>query len=547
MSKFFCFRNRNLLLFFLFLGSATAFANGSGSGPSSAKGRPRSGSIGVPPYTVQNPEILSVMYDAKERGTRVGVRFSVVDSKGAPVNQLRPGETGQFRIFLDGVEETSFETLSDATSVAPKIGITMVLDTSLSMERAKALAPMKRAAEHFESRLKSSSNIYTINYYTFSTDVKRIPNLKSLNPTESTGRFTSLYSAVKTAITENPNNIILLFSDGADNKSIDNTQARVASVREIQDLIESRKTVIHTVKLGLEDSNDMQGVSNREVLSRISKYGSLRMEADPERLVDAFEAVAQSIPYPYFFSYLCPRTSPGSYKLTIEIDGDGRATDRTSWKADAKFDLPFVIGNQPVNSNPWPAPGQGQAPAGNRDPSMYPVLVPSYQGSDIWPSNWNVMKHFFDQQNGGHRLIRAEHTQNWDFGSLRVSFTNVDLQSSPGWVRAVVSVSGPEADVNALVESSKRSIDSVRIGLVQHQISAAREVVWDSLGWIFFLPTAVENLGNGTAVSSSRVELKLRDRMLGRSQYLSVTGDYFDRTGTWRLLQVTQGSLEGFR
>lgn len=337
--------------------------------------------VSDPKLVVANPMITKIAYDAEKDGTRIGLTFSVTDKSGKPVNTLKAGRDGNFKVFIDQVEETSFETLQDNSVTRPPMGITLVLDTSYSMEDQAALRKMKDAAQKFVSRLSSSSSPFNFQYYQFATQVQKIESLKEINTQKAFGQFTSLYSALKIAIDAHPQNVILLFTDGADNKSPDNRQVIVNTVDEIQQLIEQHKTVIHTVKLGIEESNDSKGVDNKEILRRVSANGSLRYVVKADELVQAFEEVAAKMAYPYYFEYLCPRTRAGSYKILLQIDRQGVASDKSRFNPEASFELPFeIFGNDNRHFN---VPGAASIPL-----LWTPIFYPTPDGRSWALKKW---------------------------------------------------------------------------------------------------------------------------------------------------------------
>ncbi len=174
-------------------------------------------------------------------------------------------------------------------------GITIILDTSYSMELQGALPVMKQAARRFVSKIREENKDATFQYYQFANEVERLDSLSDLDDKKSSGRFSALYSALAIAMARHPNNTILLFTDGADNKSPDNRQLPIQTLDEIVQQIDKKKTVIHTVKLGIEESNDSKGVDNREALAALSKYGRLYTAKDSLELAKQFEESARVI------------------------------------------------------------------------------------------------------------------------------------------------------------------------------------------------------------------------------------------------------------
>jgi hypothetical protein len=476
---------------------------------------------------VLNPQVTMVAFDPKEKGTRVNLQFSLLDEKGMPVNGLRPGRNGQFRVFFNGVEETSFETLTDASHLAPTVGITMVLDTSLSMQDQDALKPMRRAAERFVAQLSGSNQKFRFNYYQFATDVQRISNLGQINTDKAFGRFTSLYSALKIAIEQNPNDIILLFTDGADNKSIDNEQMRVQSIGDVETLIKNRQTIVHTVKLGVEDSNDLQGVPNKQVLQRLSVNGSVRYSEQPDEIVRAFEAIAAKIPSPYFFSYLCPRTSPGKYTLGIETDSDGVASDRGRWTTDVKFELPFEIG-QPIPAvNPF-------------TDSWYPILRPEINLQGQLTSTWSLagFSPELGHPNGGQMTFLPSNR----IGSIAAAFETVSVDATNQTARIKYSISGSEAEMRALTDLSNSTRDTIEI-----RITLMRTGFNGNYEWSTLIADSIK-LGNRTlqgqqASAEGYYTVSLFQVKNFMANSLAITGEYIDSQGRLKVFSVKEQSL----
>ncbi len=489
--------------------------------------------VNNPTLIVSNPMISKIAYDAEKEGTRIGLTFLVSDLEGKPVNGLKAGRNGNFKVFIDGVEETSFETLTDKSISRPPVGITLVLDTSYSMEDQEALGRMKSAAEKFVSKLTSSSSPFNFEYYQFATHVQKIENLKAINTKKAFGQFTSLYSALKIAIEAHPQNIVLLFSDGADNKSPDNAEAAVESVNVIEQLIEKHKTVIHTVKLGIEESNDSKGIDNKEILKRASKNGSLRYVASADELVRAFEDVASKVAYPYYFEYLCPRTKPGSYRIMLQIDRKGTASDRKQFNPEASFELPFELyGN---DSRYFMLPGSAAQKI-----FWEPILFPSNGGG-----HWDLKLYANEGES-----TRLKQVNPADLSDMTVSFRDIRFDFAKDEVSFVVVYSGPEPVVRASYLAVKNH-DSVGPETFIYQFDLWTPVgkmyqstSWQSLRTFMYSKEGIEfkELANGMAeISLKPMSLKVNLRP-NVTTYVQVTSSFSSNNKQF-VLGVNEASL----
>jgi hypothetical protein len=478
--------------------------------------------------SVIEPRVTSAIYDSKEKGTRVRLSFKVLDQKtGRPVNTLTSGRKGQFRVFQNDVRETSFETLTDSATTAPSVDVVFVLDTSLSMEDSKALRPMKSAARELERRLKNSKMLFRFHYYQFATEVKKMNSLNDLSDKNALSRFTSLYSAVKTAMTNHPDAIIVLFSDGADNRSIDNDTKPVESVDELEKLITEAKTQIHTVKLGIEDSNDFNGVDNREVLKRISQFGSLRYAPDPKSLTSKFVEVVDSIAYPYSFEYLSPRVAPGTYSLKIEIDRDGVADDNTKWKADTSFTVEYKILSDEEKF----------AAIRSSRISMTRRVVPfvNYGGGRYTISQYDFQNEFSTSNLTG------------ILSSAVIYFRNVNLDPDTREIDARISISGPTSTMLAMLDGQNKgersglriSFSTIRVGVLDKA-----SVFLDGDPTIIYLDHIVEQdriTANFRVVGESN-----KDSNFYLNRQLAVAGDFVDRVGNLQIFSWHTNALAGF-
>ncbi len=272
--------------------------------------------VAKPTLEFRNLRVVEVRADAKTRSTRVRVSFEVF-SAGKTISGL---SEKNFWAFEDGIPATS-ESLTNAIAEDIRVPVILLLDTSLSMYEAGAVAELKQAASRFIERLEPEG--YAVRIMKFDTDVKLVKSVNSISDS-SEGRWTSLYAAIDQALRENEKAIIVVFSDGADNYSQNHG---VASLEDVEQQIGDR--TVHAIGFGnLQNEYDRQGVSASEALRRLTRNGSIAVAAEATDFDRVFSDLSDRLRSVYLFDYFSPNLS-GDHTLEIQVSYGGQ-TARTS-------------------------------------------------------------------------------------------------------------------------------------------------------------------------------------------------------------------------
>lgn len=274
-------------------------------------------------------EVVSSHYDAAEQATRVNVRFSVVDEDDRPVNDL---EYQNFAIWEDHVLATS-ESYSVTSGEIPPVGITVLLDSSKSMydagpegSQSNAVVEIKRMARDFVTSLHGQGP-FQFSFYRFAADLVEIPTVDAVLDNYSAGRsgggdrWTALYYAVHEAIERHPDNVIVIFSDGADNYS--QNRGGVDLERVTQRINEHGTPVFAIGSGNSENEYDRSGISGAKALRRVCHNGSMRLATDPDALEELLDDIHDQVRVRYTISYFSPNLG-GEHRLRIRV----RAHDR---------------------------------------------------------------------------------------------------------------------------------------------------------------------------------------------------------------------------
>ena len=269
-----------------------------------------------PTLEFRNLRVVNVTADAKTQATRVRIGFEIFRA-GKTVSGL---SKRNFQAFEDGVRATS-ESLTGATAEDIRVPVTLLLDTSLSMYEAGAVAELKQAALTFVERLESSG--YAVKIMKFDTEIKVLDSINRISASGE-GRWTSLYAAIDRAIRENENAIVVVFSDGADNYSQNHG---VASLEKVKQQIGDR--VVHAIGFGnLQEEYDRQDVSALEALQQLSVNGSIELATEATEFGRVFSDLSDRLRSVYLFDYFSPNLS-GDHTLEIQVSHGGQ-TARTS-------------------------------------------------------------------------------------------------------------------------------------------------------------------------------------------------------------------------
>lgn len=272
-----------------------------------------------PTLEFRNLRVVEVAADAETQSTRVRVGFEVFRA-GKTVSGL---SKGNFRAFEDGLPATS-ESLTKAIAEDIYVPVTLLLDTSLSMYEAGAIAGLKQAALKFVEMLERTG--FAVRIMKFNTTVESLDSINSISDS-SEGRWTSLYSAIDSAIRENEKAIVVVFSDGADNYSQNHG---IASLEDVEQRIGDH--VVHAIGFGnLQNENDRQGVPALDALRRLSINGSVELAAEAADFNRVFSDLFDRLRSVYLFDYFSPNLS-GDHTLEIEVSYGGQTARTTPIK-----------------------------------------------------------------------------------------------------------------------------------------------------------------------------------------------------------------------
>ncbi len=287
---------------------------------------------------IEDLKVVGVRPSPKTGGRLVTVQFKVLEDtsdegdgeedRERPVNDLIiGGEKGNFHIFEDQAQEVSGEVqLAGDSELENKLGVALVLDTSFSMERAKALGEMKRAAKRFVNRLENTRRPYEFRYYRFANEVDSLRNLDQISSSKASGQFTALYQAVIEALEDGQDQLeqknseflsdyLVVLSDGKDTWS----QNEGVDREEVVSKLEAASNVtVHTIGFGKAEEFD--GDAD---LKEITLNGIYRRAPDIKDLDSTFEKVADSIAGVYVLTYLS-NYERGSHTLEIVVERDGK-------------------------------------------------------------------------------------------------------------------------------------------------------------------------------------------------------------------------------
>ena len=215
----------------------------------------------------QNVTKLSEGFDDSGASYVVTVQFEVLSNE-LPVQGLTARD---LKVLEDDVHATS-ESLQEVERTTIQLDVTLLLDTSKSIYDADAMQELKGAAQQFVSDM--SADGFVVQTWGFNNDVYPIEDLSEIDPQkvpDSRNRWTSLYYALWKAASENPDHILVVFSDGADNYS----QNHVAGETPIDnfDVIEATLAdrQIHAIGFGnIGKEKDRQGRKGSSILKQIT-------------------------------------------------------------------------------------------------------------------------------------------------------------------------------------------------------------------------------------------------------------------------------------
>lgn len=272
---------------------------------------------------IRHLSVIDAHEDEKTKATRVSLTFEVWQGD----QQLTDLPRSAFKIYEDGQPATS-EGLNEADTNEIRVPVALVLDVSLSMYEAGAVADLKAAASQFEKQLNDSG--YEVSTYRFATDIQQVSAISEIPDEfdEDSGRWTSLYAAVRQAFRDHPDGIVVVFSDGADNYSSNHGVADLAAVAVDTKPVEAggngNRRVVHAIAFGKASTErDKAGVPAMEALQTLAQNGSMNTAANKEAFTTIFDDVASRIRNVYLFDYFSPNLT-GEHTLVLEVTANGQ-------------------------------------------------------------------------------------------------------------------------------------------------------------------------------------------------------------------------------
>lgn len=265
--------------------------------------------VGCSSPRFQGVQKLDERFDPALDAYVVRVQFEVLDGE-LPVQGLTASD---FRISEDGVQSTS-ESVQTIDRNEEKLTVTLLLDTSYSIYHSQAIDALKRSANNFVSSLAGAG--FQVQIEDFNREVGTFDSINAIpsswDQREEGSRWTALYYAVDRALTEHPNNILVVFSDGADNYS---QNYGIDGFDELEERIGGRQ--IHAVGFGaVRDEVDRQGKDARAVLRKLATNGTYEYAEDEAALEEIFDFISRRIRNIYVVDYFSPNHS-GEHEITI--------------------------------------------------------------------------------------------------------------------------------------------------------------------------------------------------------------------------------------
>jgi len=281
-------------------------------------------------------------FDESTQAYRVTLQFELYDGQGLPV---QAEDQPLFQVYEDDVPSTS-ESVHKIDQSRIYRRVVLLLDTSASV--GDGLEDLRGAAESLSATLVEEG-FERPAVYRFARTVQPVEELATVEAAylESPDqRWTSLYYALREVITRHPDDVLVVFSDGADNYS---QNFGVTGVDEIVELIEAEDLEVHAIGCGnVKEEQDRNGVSGVRALKKISRNGTYEYVEGPESLADVFEHLGDRVRNVFSLEYYSPNLW-GEHELVLHAKR-GRSKGRSE-------PLTFATGERETE------PAREQAPA----------------------------------------------------------------------------------------------------------------------------------------------------------------------------------------
>lgn len=260
---------------------------------------------------------------------------TVTDSAGRHVPDLRKED---FRVYEDGVPQE----ITHFSDQPEPVSLSLLIDTSTSMEMDRKLALAQQAASGFVSRLGPNDVAQIIDFDSqtrilapFTGDKTELD--RALRLMKAAGS-TSLYNAIYTSLSElrrlrgqlgtetTRRQAIILLSDGEDTSSI-------VPADDVQDLAKRSEVIVYAVAIVAKDAPATRGwVEAESVLRSLTRDtgGRVFIVNEPPQLPAIYLQIAEELANQYSVAYMSSNTKKdGTWRRISMQVLKGDATPRT--------------------------------------------------------------------------------------------------------------------------------------------------------------------------------------------------------------------------
>ena len=272
-------------------------------------------------YQFRNVEVVESRFDPEAKATHVTLSFEVWDGE-LPVQDLREAE---LEIIEDGHPATS-ESVRATSPELIRLPVTLVIDTSHSMYHAGAVDSIKRAASRFVSALEHDG--YPVRVLQFARTVQELDRVDDIRgdgefaEVPEDERWTSLYAAVQVALEMGEDDVVVVFSDGADNYSHNIGGHELTGLEEM--IVDARRQV-HVIGFGsVKEQHDRKGIKGWSALKRMSVYGTHQYANTEDAFENVFDFLARRMRNVYTFDYFSPNLD-GEHELVVRATRRGKS------------------------------------------------------------------------------------------------------------------------------------------------------------------------------------------------------------------------------
>lgn len=259
---------------------------------------------------------------------------TVTDSAGRHVAGLGRED---FRVYEDGVPQD----ISHFSAQPEPVSLSLLVDTSASMEQQNKLGLAQQAASGFVARLGAQDVAEVIDFDSqtrilapFTGDKAELD--RALRLTKA-GGSTSLYNAIYTSLSElrrargqfgdgARRHAIILLSDGEDTSSL-------VPAEDVEDLARRSEVMVYAVAIVAKDAPPSRGWTEAETVLRSltrDTGGRVFIVTEPEQLPAIYIQIADELANQYSIAYTSsnPRKDGAWRRIALQVL-QGDATPRT--------------------------------------------------------------------------------------------------------------------------------------------------------------------------------------------------------------------------